>query len=161
MRTRSTLRFDHFEPWRRGVIRCRRQTSSIGFMWPSIQPKQRTSSTSSGQVMLGTPLSLRASLTQSSVSASWWASSQARRSSGVAKASGSATLHLRARHDVVRAILPAHPGLVAAVVVVAPQHERRLLVAEHRARLSALVVEAAPQADEGVVLVLVRDGRGV
>src|SRR4051794_36004744 len=160
-RTRSTLRFDQFEPARRGVIRCLRQTSSMGFMCPSIQPKQSTSSTSSGQVMLATPLPLRASLTHSSSAVSWLASSQARSCSGVSKGFGSATLNLGARHDVVAAVLPAHPCLVAAVVVVAQEDERRLLVAEDGARLASLFVEAAPEADERVVLELVGDRRRV
>ena len=53
-----------------------------------------------------------------------------------------------------RAVRPAHPGLVAAVVVVAEQNERRRL-AERRAGLVALGVESAPDADERVALPLV------
>ena len=74
-------------------------------------------------------------------------------------------LDLRARHDVVAPVGPAHPGLVAAVVVVAEQDQRRRL-AERGARLRALLVEAAPDAHEAVVLELVgrpssgRCGRG-
>jgi hypothetical protein len=49
---------------------------------------------------------------------------------------------------------------VAAVVVVAEQDQRGRL-AERRARLRALAVEAAPDADERVVLPLVGDGRRV
>src|SRR6478752_4825065 len=36
-------------------------------------------------------------------------------------------LDLRPRHDVVAAVRPAHPGLLAAVVVGREQDERRLL----------------------------------
>ena len=50
-------------------------------------------------------------------------------------ARASAALDLRPRDDVVGAVRPAHPGLVAAVVVVAQQHERRRL-AQRRERLA-------------------------
>src|SRR4051794_38309889 len=53
----------------------------------------------------------------------------------------SAALHPRAGDDVVAPVGPADPRLVAAVVVVAEQHERRLL-AQRRARLVALGVDA-------------------
>ena len=53
------------------------------------------------------------------------------------------------------AVRPAHPGLRAAVVVGAEQDERRGL-AERRARLGALGVETAPDADEGVRVPLAR-----
>ena len=59
-----------------------------------------------------------------------------------------------------RAVGPAHPGLVAAVVVVAEQDERRRL-AQRGARLVALGVQAAPDADERVVLPLLGDRRRV
>src|SRR3954447_16981010 len=59
----------------------------------------------------------------------------------------SATLDLRPRHDVVGAVVgPADPRLVAAVVVVAPQHEARGAVPDG-AGLVALRVEPAPDAD--------------
>src|SRR3954463_4601121 len=64
----------------------------------------------------------------------------------------------RAGDDVVAAVRPADPCLVAAVVVVAEEHERRLL-AQRRARLVALGVDAAPDADEGVALPLRGDRR--
>src|SRR5919201_451053 len=70
----------------------------------------------------------------------------------------SAALDLRAGHDVVAPVRPADPRLVAAVVVVAEQHERGRL-AHRRARLGALGVEAAPDADERVGLPLVGDRR--
>src|SRR3954469_5025173 len=73
----------------------------------------------------------------------------------------SATLDLGSGHDVVGAVVgPADPGLVAAVVVVAPEDEARLAV-PHRARLVTLWVQPAPDADERVVLPLVADGRRV
>src|SRR3954452_6032001 len=71
-----------------------------------------------------------------------------------------AALDLRARHDVVLAVRPADPGLVAAVVVVAEQHQRRRL-AERRARLVALAVQAAPDPHEAVALPLLRGRRRV
>src|ERR687895_2608069 len=67
---------------------------------------------------------------------------------------------LAARHDVVAPVGPAHPGLVAAVVVRRPEHQRRVLV-PHLARLAALLVEPAPEADERVLLPLLADRRGV
>ena len=70
---------------------------------------------------------------------------------GVARRPSSAALDPRARDDVVAAVGPADPGLVAAVVVVAEQHERRRL-AERGARLVALGVDAAPDPDERVAL---------
>src|SRR3954452_15393575 len=73
----------------------------------------------------------------------------------------SATLDLGAGDDVVGAVVgPADPRLVAAVVVVAPQHEPGLAV-PHRAGVVALRIQAAPHADEGVVLPLVADRRRV
>ena len=57
-----------------------------------------------------------------------------------ATASGRASLHLGSGDDVVGAVRPADPGLVAAVVVVAEQDQRRVL-AQRRARLVALGVE--------------------
>src|SRR5215213_4742064 len=69
-------------------------------------------------------------------------------------------LHLAAGHDVVAPVGPADPRLVAAVVVVAEQDQRRR-VAERGAGLGALGVEAAPDADERVVVVLLAYGRGV
>ena len=70
-------------------------------------------------------------------------------------------LHLGAADDVVGAVLgPADPGLVAAVVVVAPEHERGRLV-PHRHLLGALVVEPAPEPHELVGLELVGDRRRV
>ena len=69
--------------------------------------------------------------------------------------------HLRARHDVVLAgVGPADPRLVAAVVVRRPEHEGRVALPD-RAGVRALGVEAAPDADEGVLLPLLADGRGV
>ena len=65
-----------------------------------------------------------------------------------------------AGHDVVPAVVPAHPGLVAAVVVRRPQDERGLVLAD-LAALVRLGVEAAPHAHEGVLLPLVPDRRGV
>ena len=58
-------------------------------------------------------------------------------------------LHLAAGDDVVASVGPADPRLVAAVVVVAEQDQRRGL-AERGARLGALGVQAAPDADERV-----------
>src|SRR4051812_15868309 len=73
----------------------------------------------------------------------------------------SATLDLGPGDDVVGAVVgPADPGLVTAVVVVAPQHEARLAV-PHRAGIVALGVQAAPDADEGVGLPLLADRRRV
>ena len=54
---------------------------------------------------------------------------------------GLGALDLRAGHDVVAPVGPAHPGLVAAVVVVAEQDQRGRL-AERGARLRALLVDA-------------------
>src|SRR3954471_2466889 len=64
----------------------------------------------------------------------------------------------RAGDDVVAAVRPADPRFVAAVVVVAEQHQGRLLP-ERGARLVALGIDAAPDADEGVALPLGGDGR--
>src|SRR5919201_1311789 len=69
-------------------------------------------------------------------------------------------LHLRPGHDVVAAVGPAHPRLRAAVVVAGEQDQRRLL-AHGRAGPVALGIEAAPDADEGVVLPLLADRGGV
>src|SRR4051794_10075074 len=55
---------------------------------PSIQPKQSAWSTDSGHVMLGLPLPFLWKPTSSSRSVSWCRSSQARKSSGVAKKVG-------------------------------------------------------------------------
>src|SRR3954454_311267 len=60
---------------------------------------------------------------------------------------------LRTGDDVVAAVGPADPGLVAAVVVGRPQHQRGL-VAPHGALLGALVVEAPPEPDEPVAVPL-------
>ena len=73
---------------------------------------------------------------------------------------GLAALDPRPGDDVVAAVGPAHPGLVAAVVVVAEQDQRRRL-AERGARLRALLVEPAPDPHEAVVLELVGDGRRI
>ena len=73
---------------------------------------------------------------------------------------GQPALDLRAGNDVVAAVGPADPRLVAAVVVVAEQHERRGL-ADRRARLVALGIEPAPHADERVCLALLADRRRV
>ena len=56
---------------------------------PSIQPKHSAWSTDSGQVMLGRPEPFLWKPTSSSASVSWCSSSQARKSSGVAKKVGS------------------------------------------------------------------------
>src|SRR3954447_11062156 len=92
--------------------------------------------------------------------APWPAASRPMRAARAQREVGrSATLDLRARDDVVRAVVgPADPRLVAAVVVVAPEHEPRLAV-PHGARLVALRVQPAPDADERVVLPLVADRR--
>ena len=65
----------------------------------------------------------------------------------VLRHAGLALLNLRAGHDVVRPVGPADPGLVAAVVVVTQQDQRRLLV-QRPAGLVALRVQAAPDPDE-------------
>src|SRR3954453_4646471 len=90
--------------------------------------------------------------------APWPAASRAMRAARDQREVGiSATLDLGSRHDVVGAVVgPADPGLVAAVVVVAPQHEARLAV-PHRARLGALGIQSAPDVDEGVALPLLAD----
>src|SRR5947209_9069491 len=54
-----------------------------------------------------------------------------------------ATLYLGAGDDVVGAVGPTHPGLVAAVVVLGQQDQRRLL-AQRRAGLGPLRVGAPP-----------------
>src|SRR5579884_3267553 len=64
---------------------------------------------------------------------------------------------LRAGDDVIGAVRPAHPRLLAAVVVVGQEDQRRRL-AERDAGLRALGVEPAPDADERVVLALGGDG---
>src|SRR4051812_47713064 len=56
-------------------------------------------------------------------------------------------LHLRAGHDVVRAVGPAHPRLRPAVVIRREEDERGAL-AQRGARLGPLGIEAAPDADE-------------
>src|SRR3954447_20018237 len=69
-------------------------------------------------------------------------------------------LHLRAADDLVLRLAEAHPGLVRAVVVGRPQHERPLAPADAH-RVAALGVEPAPDADERVALPLVEDRRRV
>src|SRR3954447_16438141 len=69
-------------------------------------------------------------------------------------------LDLRARNDVVGTVGPAHPRLMATVVVRTPEDQRRRL-AQGRARLAALTVQATPDAHERVVLELVGDRAGV
>src|SRR5207248_901275 len=73
-----------------------------------------------------------------------------------------ALLDLRAADDVVGAVGPAHPRLVAAVVVVAEQDERGRL-AHGGARLVALGVQPAPDAHERVAFPFLghRGGLGV
>ena len=71
-----------------------------------------------------------------------------------------AAFDLRAGDDVVAPVCPANPGLVPAVVVVAPDDERRGLAPDGDL-LVALGVQAAPDADEAVVLPLVADRRRV
>src|SRR3954447_14992066 len=70
----------------------------------------------------------------------------------------SAALHPRAGDDVVAAVGPADPRLVAAVVVVAEKHERRR-IAQGGAGLVALRIDPAPDADERVALPFGRDCR--
>ena len=65
-----------------------------------------------------------------------------------------------AGHDVVPAVVPADPGLVAAVVVGRPQHQGRLVL-PHLAAVLGLLVETAPHPHERVLLPLVADRRGV
>src|SRR6266566_513966 len=67
-----------------------------------------------------------------------------------------AALHARARHDVVRAIGPAHPRLGATVVVLREQHQRRRLP-QRGAGLRALGIDPPPHADETVGLPLLAD----
>src|SRR4051794_23765306 len=81
-------------------------------------------------------------------------------SSGSRLTPSTLALDPRAGDDVVGAVLPPHPGLVAAVVVGAPEHERRG-VAKRRAALRALLVEAAPDAHERVRLQLLGDRAGI
>src|SRR4051812_9510631 len=85
-----------------------------------------------------------------------------RREVGIASFFGMllSALHLRAGDDVVAPVGPADPRLVPAVVVVAPHDERRR-VAPDGDLLLALGVDAAPYADERVVLPLVADRRGL
>src|SRR5215204_3620207 len=71
-----------------------------------------------------------------------------------------AALDAAAGHDVVAAVRPAHPCLVAAVVVRRPQDQRGLLALDP-AGLGALLVESAPQAHERVRLPLVTDRRRI
>src|SRR3954451_12357655 len=66
---------------------------------------------------------------------------------------------LRAAHDRVLAVREADPGLVRAVVVGRPEDERRGLAADG-ALLVALGVATGPDAEERVVLALLRHGRG-
>src|SRR5262245_6472700 len=73
---------------------------------------------------------------------------------------GSARRDLRARDDVVRAVGPAHPRLVPAVVVIAEQDQRGR-IAHRRARLRPFWIEPAPDTDELVVLELVGDRGGI
>src|SRR3954454_4931980 len=89
---------------------------------------------------------------------SWSAGESRSASDGGAPTGLGPALHPRARDDVVAPVGPADPRLVAAVVVVAEEHERRGL-AERGAGLVALGVDSAPDADEGVALPLGRDGR--
>src|SRR6476619_1909211 len=65
-------------------------------------------------------------------------------------------LDLGAADDLVLRLAEAHPGLVRAVVVGRPQHERPLAPADAH-RVGALGVQPAPDADEGVALPLVED----
>src|SRR4051812_7405682 len=69
-------------------------------------------------------------------------------------------LDRRAADDRVLAVLVAHPGLALAVVVGAPDDERRRAAADlHGVR--ALGLDAAPDANERVVLPLAPDRRDV
>jgi hypothetical protein len=49
------LIFDQFDFGRRGVSRCTKETSSIDFLMPSIQPQHRQATTQPCQSMLGVP----------------------------------------------------------------------------------------------------------
>src|SRR6266566_7622853 len=66
----------------------------------------------------------------------------------------------RAADDRVLAVLVAHPGLALAVVVGAPDDERRRAAAD-RHTFRAFGLDAAPDPHEGVVLPLAPDRRDV